>query len=188
MGASGWEYVARYQQDLGAALDGLRREVFAGDEWVKPDSHGDVFDLPEPGSVDDLTEQGQYWEFMGTSGTHSIVDMHSVVPADFPEDQEVFGTLRLLSDAEYMGCSAWRSQAAPSMRPWPAPGGSTITSPTAGGPGGQPCCGMPGAGRDRVVGLFRGLMRRTGGRPGDGRPVVRRGCRDHVAMRQCRLA
>jgi hypothetical protein len=103
MGASGWEYVVRYQQDLGAALDVLRREVFASDEWVKPGSYGDVFDLPEPGSVDDLTEQEQYWEFMGTSGTHSIIDMHRVVPADFPEDEEVFGTLRLLSDAESIG-------------------------------------------------------------------------------------
>ncbi len=28
MGASGWECVVSYQQDLGAALDVLRREVF----------------------------------------------------------------------------------------------------------------------------------------------------------------
>jgi hypothetical protein len=103
VGASGWEYVVRYQQDLGAALDALRRQEFAGDDWVKPDYYGDVFDLPEPGSVDDLTEQEQYWEFMGTSGTHSIIDMHSVVPAGFPEDEEQFGTIRLLSDAEYLG-------------------------------------------------------------------------------------
>jgi hypothetical protein len=102
MGASGWEYVVRYQQDLGAALDALRRQVFAGDEWVKPDFYGDVFDLPEPSSVDDLTGQEQYWEFMGTSGTHSIIDMHSVVPADFGEDEEEFGTIRLLSDADYI--------------------------------------------------------------------------------------
>jgi hypothetical protein len=52
MGASGWEYVVRYRQDLGAALDALRRQVFAGDEWVKPDFYGDVFNLPEPSSVD----------------------------------------------------------------------------------------------------------------------------------------
>jgi len=38
----------------------------------------------------------------GTSGTHSIIDMHGVVPADLPEDEEEFGTIRLLADAEYI--------------------------------------------------------------------------------------
>ena len=57
MGASGWEYVVPYQRDLGAALDSLRREVFAAGDYVEPSSYGDVFDLPNPSSVDDLTEQ-----------------------------------------------------------------------------------------------------------------------------------
>jgi hypothetical protein len=59
-----------------------------------------VFDLPEPASVDDLFEQEQYWEFMGTSGTHSIIDVASVVPVDFGGEQ--FGTIRPLSDGEYV--------------------------------------------------------------------------------------
>ena len=86
MGASGWEYVVPYQRDLGAALDSLRREVFAAGDYVKPSSYGDVFDLPDPSSVDDLTEQDRYWEFMGTSGTHSIIDVLSVMTADFDGD------------------------------------------------------------------------------------------------------
>jgi hypothetical protein len=98
MGASEWEYVVPYQPDLGAALDALRRQVFASGEYVKPGSYGDVFDLPEPRSVDDLTEQEQYWEFMGTSGTHSIIDVLNVVPADFTGEE--FATIRPLSDAE----------------------------------------------------------------------------------------
>jgi hypothetical protein len=98
MGALGWEYVVPYQQDMGAALDALRREVFATGDFVRPSSYGDVFDLPEPGSVDDLAEQEQYWEFMGTSGTHSIIDVLSVVPAGFDGDD--FGTIRPLSYAE----------------------------------------------------------------------------------------
>lgn len=98
MGASGWEYVVPYQQDLGAALDALRRDVFAAGDYVKPSAYGDVFDLPDPASVDDLTEQEQYWEFMGTSGTHSIIDVLTVTPADFDGDD--FGTIRPLSDAE----------------------------------------------------------------------------------------
>jgi hypothetical protein len=82
---------------LGAALDAPRRQVFASGEYVKPSFYGDVFDLPEPSSVDDLTEQEQYWEFMGTSGTHSIIDVLTVVPADFTGEE--FGTIRPLSDA-----------------------------------------------------------------------------------------
>jgi hypothetical protein len=98
MGASAWDYVVPYQPDLGAALDALRRQVFASGEYVKPSFYGDVFDLPEPSSVDDLAEQEQYWEFMGTCGTHSIIDVLNVVPADFTGEE--FGTIRPLSDAE----------------------------------------------------------------------------------------
>jgi len=32
-------------------------------------------------SLEDLAEQEQYWEFMGTSGTHSIIDVLTVIPA-----------------------------------------------------------------------------------------------------------
>jgi len=98
MGASGWEYVVSYQQDLGAALDVLRREVFAAGDFVKPSS---VVDLPDPLSVDALTEQDQYWEFMGESGTHSIIDVLSVIPADSGDEE--YGTIRPLSEAEYAG-------------------------------------------------------------------------------------
>jgi hypothetical protein len=99
MGASGWEYVVSYQQDLGAALDALRREVFAAGDYVKPADSGHVLDLPEPASIEDLTEQEEYWEFMGTSGTHSIIDVRGVVPAGF--EGEDFGTIRPLLDSEY---------------------------------------------------------------------------------------
>jgi len=56
--------------------------VFASGEYVKPSFYGDVFDLPEPASVEDLLEQEQCWDFMGTSGTYSIIDVPAVVPAD----------------------------------------------------------------------------------------------------------
>ena len=48
MGASGWKYVVPYQRDLGAALDSLRREVFAAGDYVKPSSYGDVLTCPNP--------------------------------------------------------------------------------------------------------------------------------------------
>ena len=98
MGASGWVYVVPYQDNLQAALDDLRRHVFATGAYVKPDDYGDVFeDLPVPGSVDDL-EQEQFGEFMGTSGTHSVIDVRRIVPVDFPEEE--FGAIRPLSDDE----------------------------------------------------------------------------------------
>jgi hypothetical protein len=57
-----------------------------------------VFDLPEPDSLDDLFGQEQYWEFLATSGTHSIIDVPSVVPADFAGEE--FRTIRPLLEAE----------------------------------------------------------------------------------------
>ncbi len=100
MGASGWKYIVPYQQDLGLALDALRREVFASGDYVKPHLVDDAFDdLPEPGSVDDLTQE-QYWEFIGTCGTHSIIDVHAIMPAGFTGEE--YGTIRPLSAAEYI--------------------------------------------------------------------------------------
>jgi hypothetical protein len=98
MGASGWEYVVPYQQDLGAALDALRRTVFEAGDYLKPSYYGDVFDLPDPAILEDLVEQEQYGEFMGTSGTHSIIDVLTVIPADSAGND--FGAIRPLTDAE----------------------------------------------------------------------------------------
>jgi hypothetical protein len=93
--------IVPFQQDIGTALDELRRQVFAVGKYLKPSHYGSVFNLPEPSSVDDLFQQEQYWEFMGTSGTHSIIDVPRVVPADFDGDEEEeFGTIRLLSEDE----------------------------------------------------------------------------------------
>jgi hypothetical protein len=50
MGASGWRYVVPYQEDLAAALDALRRQVFADGDFVSPAEEG----YPEPASVEDL--------------------------------------------------------------------------------------------------------------------------------------
>lgn len=95
MGASGWDYVVPYQEDLSAALDDLRHQVFAAGEYLKP---SEVLDLPDPGSVDDLTEDELYEEFMGESGTHSIIDVFSVIPADSIDED--FGTVRPLTGPE----------------------------------------------------------------------------------------
>jgi hypothetical protein len=104
MGASGWAYVVPFQDDLDVALTALRRQVFAEGAYLKPGYWGDVFDLPEPASLEELTGNEQYAEFMGTSGTHSIIDVDRVVPADFDgEDCEEYGTIRMLSEQECAG-------------------------------------------------------------------------------------
>jgi hypothetical protein len=94
MGASGWEYVVEYKADMAEALDNLRRSVFAQGEYLSPSELG----LPEPASVDDLVTE-PYWEFMGTSGTHSILDVLSVTPAD--DVGQDYGTIRPLTGIEY---------------------------------------------------------------------------------------
>jgi hypothetical protein len=102
LGASGWEYVVAYQADMAEALDSVRRRVFAEGSFLNPSEIG----LPAPESIDDLVTE-PYWEFMGTSGTHSILDVLNVTSADdetqpgatirpltAPECQELFGTPR----------------------------------------------------------------------------------------------
>ncbi|HEV3379788.1 MAG TPA: hypothetical protein VG142_02200 [Trebonia sp.] len=103
MGASEWEYIVPYRDDLQGALDDLRRQVFAVGEWVSPVTRG----LAAPDSVEALWEQEYYWEFMGENGTHSIIDVAKVVPYDMGEQlpgsvcaftdeeaEDLFGTTR----------------------------------------------------------------------------------------------
>lgn len=99
MGASAWEYAVPYQADLGAALAALRRQVFDAGDYLKPSFYGvngGPLGVPDPGSLDDLYTE-PYWEYMGTSGTHSVIDVNTVVPADDVDD---FGTVRPLRDYE----------------------------------------------------------------------------------------
>jgi len=73
MGASGREYVVPYQQDLGAALDALRRDVFAaGAEdygTIRPLSdteRADLFGTAQPGCA-------EYERLAGTERLHDYV-------------------------------------------------------------------------------------------------------------------
>jgi hypothetical protein len=94
VGASGWQYVAPYEPDLEHALERLRHRVFADGAFLSPASIG----LPAPASLDELMTE-PYWEFLGTSGTHSILDIAGGVrPAD--QQEQDAGTIRPLTDAE----------------------------------------------------------------------------------------
>ncbi|MGW2824265.1 hypothetical protein ACWC24_25195 [Streptomyces sp. NPDC001443] len=85
MGASEWDYYVPYQEDLNAALQQLRREVFeAGDYyWVnggdwRPEEERE----PRPGSLEELWDD----ELVQEAGTHSILDIFRVVgPDDTPD-------------------------------------------------------------------------------------------------------
>ncbi|WP_436524277.1 hypothetical protein [Actinoplanes sp. HUAS TT8] len=80
MGASGWSYYVAYQPDLGRALDELRAKVFdEGDYWwAEPYELGkSAADFPNrPRTEEELWSS----ESVQESGTHSILDVHEVVP------------------------------------------------------------------------------------------------------------
>ncbi|KQX59519.1 MULTISPECIES: hypothetical protein [unclassified Streptomyces] len=87
MGASGWDYVARYEGDVEAALATLQASVFQKE-------YGDDARYR---SLEDLYEDE---EFMGTEGTHTILDIDTVVATDAPPTPTRgadYGTLRPLA-------------------------------------------------------------------------------------------
>ncbi|WP_405488310.1 hypothetical protein [Streptomyces sp. NBC_00096] len=62
MGASGWDYVTVYEGDVQASLDALHERVF-------------VEEFGETGDYPDLAALWADGEFMGTGGTHTILDV-----------------------------------------------------------------------------------------------------------------
>ncbi|WP_406395893.1 hypothetical protein [Streptomyces sp. NBC_00887] len=89
MGASSWDYSVPYQEDLNAALQQLRREVFdAGDYyWVNggdwlPEEERE----PRPRTLEELWQD----ELVQEAGTHSILDVLEVIgPDDTPDHRTV---------------------------------------------------------------------------------------------------
>ncbi|MGW0942376.1 hypothetical protein ACWD4O_07405 [Streptomyces sp. NPDC002623] len=71
MGASGWDYVTRFDGDVEAALANLHASVFQ-------EEYGDGASYR---SLEDLYADE---EFMGAEGTHSILDIDRVVATDDP--------------------------------------------------------------------------------------------------------
>lgn len=125
MGASGWDYVVVYQDDLAAALDGLRRQVFASGEFVSPAEYG----WPVPASVEEIVSE-PYWEFMGTCGTHSVIDVVEVDSEDGAE--QGFGTIRPLTQAE---CEELFGTVSPDRADYDAAGEDMLSDYVTGGRG-----------------------------------------------------
>ncbi|MGW2303231.1 hypothetical protein [Streptomyces sp. NPDC001809] len=87
MGASGWDYVTSYDGDVEEALATLQSRVFQ-------EKYGSGARYR---SLEDLYEDG---EFMGTEGTHTILDIDRVVAAERPPTRAglaEYGTLRPLA-------------------------------------------------------------------------------------------
>ncbi|WP_031515620.1 hypothetical protein [Streptomyces sp. NRRL F-5123] len=82
MGASGWEYVTPYEGSVEKSLAALQDRLFA-EEW------GDDF-----GSIAEMWADE---EFMGTAGTHSVLDIprvvHTTAEPEYLNDDD-YGTLR----------------------------------------------------------------------------------------------
>lgn len=100
MGASGWDYITRYDGDVEAALGTLQARVFQ-EEYGDGDRYRSLQDL----YADE--------EFMGTEGTHTILDIDRVVATDDPPTQSGiadYGTLRPLALA------AWCTTSVPAAR------------------------------------------------------------------------
>ncbi|MET8538397.1 hypothetical protein ABZV67_43610 [Streptomyces sp. NPDC005065] len=95
MGASGWEYYVPYQEDLGAALDALRQEVFeAQDYYWDPWNEDDADEArARPSTIHQLWEDEQVQE----EGTHSILDMERILrPGEDPD----YGTVQPVQPVE----------------------------------------------------------------------------------------
>ncbi|MFE2147252.1 hypothetical protein ACFXA3_36925 [Streptomyces sp. NPDC059456] len=79
MGAGGWDYVTEYEGSVEASLSALQARVFAEE-------------FGEAGAYPDLAALWADHEFMGTQGTHTILDVVKVFPG--PEEED--GTVRPL--------------------------------------------------------------------------------------------
>jgi hypothetical protein len=79
VGASGWNYVTEYRGDVRSSLAALHQEMFDGGEsWFR--TVLDRWELPQPATLEELWGSEVYHEFMGTHGTHSILDVPGLGP------------------------------------------------------------------------------------------------------------
>ncbi len=93
MGASGWDYVVAYQDDVAAAMRELQARVFDEGDYYWPGEQS-----ARPATLEQLWED----EAVQESGTHSILDVDRVVAAD---EAEGFGTVRVLDPDEFLAGS-----------------------------------------------------------------------------------
>jgi hypothetical protein len=92
VGASGWDYLVPYQPDAEAAFRQLQEQVLESGEFLwREEYYG-----PRPTTrwqLAAIKDRVEFWE----EGTHSILDMDRIVPAD---DEDHDGTVRPLAPDE----------------------------------------------------------------------------------------
>jgi hypothetical protein len=89
MGASHWSYREKFRGDIASTLAALQAELFEGSEY---DEHCD--------SLENLWADE---EFMGTEGTHSVLDIYRLVAPDAPRQRfGYFNNMRPLTEAEML--------------------------------------------------------------------------------------
>ncbi|MEU8075446.1 hypothetical protein AB0B31_08340 [Catellatospora citrea] len=71
--------MTEYRGDVRSSLAALHQEMFDGGEaWFRTEL--DRWELPQPATLEELWGSEVYHEFMGTHGTHSILDVPGLGP------------------------------------------------------------------------------------------------------------
>lgn len=98
MGASDWSYTTPYVDDPATSLRLLREQEFAAYDFTELADWG----CPVPASLDELFTTEVYGEYLGTNGTHSILDVGTFLTEDVAPDTRFgdFGVLRQWSKAK----------------------------------------------------------------------------------------
>jgi hypothetical protein len=94
VGASDWRYRVPYEPDLSVALRRLHEQVLNDHAFSWPvDPASDDWEPAWPETLEELYDEENYID----SGTHSILDIRTIVASD---EADSFGTLRLLRSDE----------------------------------------------------------------------------------------
>ncbi|GAA2014407.1 hypothetical protein GCM10009839_06660 [Catenulispora yoronensis] len=88
MGASGWGYREKFQDDIATTFAALQAVTFDGSEYNE-----------HCATLEDLWADE---EFMETIGTHSILDIYRLVAPETPRDRLYYNNMRPLTDDELM--------------------------------------------------------------------------------------
>ncbi|HWT87092.1 MAG TPA: hypothetical protein VN177_15080 [Myxococcales bacterium] len=107
MGASGWHYVALYQEDTTQALVDLQRALIASGDYYHGTPREELDDPDEPGwgtyyQFDGLVaarETDEFWE----QGTHSILDIDRIIDAGQPDEAGAIALLPTDSTVRLLG-------------------------------------------------------------------------------------
>jgi hypothetical protein len=92
MGASSWDYVVPYQDDITRAFAELQQRVFDEGDYYR-DDYDDFLDVTSLEALLAGKESERFWEV----GTHSILDMDQIIDAGRPDEA---GAIRALSGEE----------------------------------------------------------------------------------------